>query len=85
MIFDIFNNWIIAKKHNMLSKKKVGVTVAIITYPGPQLSKNDIQLFNAQYPTLTVKRDVSFHDRCLIQDSKSVYHIGASLKDAGKK
>ena len=41
--------------------------------------------FNAQYPTLTVKRTQVFHDRFIILDGKTAYHIGASIKDAGKK
>ena len=41
--------------------------------------------FNAQYPQLEVKHTNIFHDRFLILDGKTVYHIGASLKDAGKK
>lgn len=39
----------------------------------------------AQYPQLDVKYTNVFHDRFLILDRKIVYHIGASLKDAGKK
>ncbi len=41
--------------------------------------------FNAQYPVLQVKYTDVFHDRFLILDGKIAYHIGASLKDAGKK
>lgn len=41
--------------------------------------------FNAQYPTLTVKKTQVFHDRFIILDGKTAYHIGASIKDAGKK
>ena len=41
--------------------------------------------FNAQYPQLEVKNTNIFHDRFLILDGKTVYHIGAPLKDAGKK
>lgn len=81
----LIDGYVTTETLDMLSKKNAGVTVTIITYQGAQLSKNNIQLFNAQYPTLTVKRDASFHDRFLILDSKSVYHIGASLKDTGKK
>lgn len=44
-----------------------------------------INSFNAQYPALTVKRTTAFHDRFLIIDGADGYHIGASLKDAGKK
>ena len=39
---------------------------------------------NAQYPGLEVKRTTAFHDRFLIIDHKQGYHVGASIKDAGK-
>ena len=55
---------------NILAKKNVGV---------------DINNFNAQYPTLTVKKMIAFHDRFLIIDGEEGFHVGASLKDAGKK
>lgn len=45
----------------------------------------DITKFNAQYPKLSVKTTTDFHDRFLILDKIEVYHIGASIKDAGKK
>lgn len=41
--------------------------------------------FNAQCPQITVRHTRTFHDRFLILDSATAYHIGASLKDAGKK
>ena len=44
-----------------------------------------IQKFNAQYPALTLKYTQKMHDRFLIIDGKTLYHIGASLKDLGKK
>ena len=55
------------------------------TLPSARISTQDINNFNAQYPTLTVKRTTAFHDRFLIIDGVEGYHIGASLKDAGKK
>ena len=70
---------------NILSKKKTGVDVKIITYSNARLSNTDITNFNAQYPNLIVKRSQVFHDRFIILDSSTVYHIGASIKDAGKK
>lgn len=70
---------------DMLSRKNPGVAITIITYPSAQITANDIRLFNAQYPGLTVKRSIAFHDRFLILDHQAVYHVGASLKDAGKK
>lgn len=50
-----------------------------------QNNAQDIQKFNAQYPTLTLKHTAKMHDRFMIIDQKILYHIGASLKDLGKK
>lgn len=50
-----------------------------------RLSQKDVTTFNAQYPNLTVKHMAAFHDRFLILDDAIGYHVGASLKDAGKK
>ena len=68
-----------------LSKKKKGVNITIYTDPKTKLTVQDIQKFNAQYPTLTVNHTTKMHDRFLIVDNKTLYHIGASLKDLGKK
>ena len=70
---------------NLLAKKQSGVTVTICTFQKTKLTAQDIATFNAQYPQLDVKYTNTFHDRFLILDGKTVYHIGASLKDAGKK
>ena len=68
-----------------LAKKQNGVNVTIYTDPKTKLTTLDMQKFNAQYPALTVKHTTKMHDRFLIIDKKLVYHIGASLKDLGKK
>lgn len=70
---------------NVLVKKNAGVDVKIYTYASAQLTNRDAANFNAQYPTLTVKKTQVFHDRFIILDGKTAYHIGASIKDAGKK
>ncbi len=70
---------------NILSKKNSGFDVKIYTFASAQLTNRDTANFNAQYPTLTVKKTQVFHDRFIILDGKTVYHIGASIKDAGKK
>ena len=70
---------------NILAKKNTGVAVRVYTYASTRLTNTDAATVNAQYPTLTVKKSQVFHDRFLILDSTMVYHIGASLKDAGKK
>ena len=48
-------------------------------------TKLDIDKFNLQYANTTVKVISNFHDRFIIIDDKTLYHIGASLKDLGKK
>ena len=68
-----------------LTKKQNGVTVTIYTHPRTSLTSQDIQRFNAQYPTLTLQHSTSIHDRFIIIDHATLYHIGASLKDLGKK
>ncbi len=68
-----------------LTKKQKGVNVTIYTDPKTKLTAQDIQTFNAQYPTLTLNYTTKMHDRFMIIDNKVLYHIGASLKDLGKK
>jgi len=68
-----------------LAKKKKNVNVTIYTDPKTKLTAQDIQKFNAQYPTLTMQYTTKMHDRFLIIDNIVLYHIGASLKDLGKK
>ena len=70
---------------NILSKKKENVAVTIYTLQRTKLSQTDIDNFNAQYSKLEVKYTRTFHDRFLILDKTKAYHVGASLKDAGKK
>lgn len=70
---------------NLLSKKNKSVLVTIYTQQRTRLTKTDVENFNAQYPTLDVKYTKVFHDRFLIIDRKTAYHVGASLKDAGRK
>lgn len=70
---------------NLLAKKNGNVSVIIYTQERTRLTKADVENFNAQYPALEVKYTKVFHDRFLILDRKIAYHVGASLKDAGKK
>ena len=70
---------------DILAKKKEGVDVRIYTYPGTALTKTDTDKFNSQYPSVSIYKTKAFHDRFLILDGSTAYHIGASIKDAGKK
>ena len=81
----LIDNYVDINTLNILSKKKDGVNVLIVTSGNGSLTDKDIAKFNSQYPKLTVKIRKGFHDRFLIIDRRGVYHIGASIKDAGKK
>lgn len=81
----LIDNYVDVGTLNILSKKKDGVDVTIYTVRRTRLASQDIANFNSQYPTLTVNYTGVFHDRFLIIDEESAYHIGASIKDAGKK
>ncbi len=81
----LIDNYVDIGTLNILSKKKEGVTVTIYTLKKTRLSEGDINNFNQQYPKLEIKFTKLFHDRFLIVDDNFAYHIGASIKDAGKK
>ena len=81
----IIDNYIDDSILKMLSKKNKAVEVVILTSRNSNLNKLDINKFNKQYPTLKVATTNKFHDRFIIIDSKELYHVGASLKDLGKK
>jgi hypothetical protein len=69
----------------LLSKRKDGVEAKIFTRDISKQLKQDVEKCNSQYPPIQVLQFSDSHDRFLIIDNKEVYHIGASLKDLGKK
>ncbi len=81
----LIDNYVDVSILERFAKKKKNVSITIYTDPKTKLTAQDIQKFNAQYPILTVKNTAKMHDRFLIIDRKILYHIGASLKDLGKK
>ena len=81
----LIDNYIDLTVLDRLTIKNPGVDVIIYTQPKTPIKKLDITKFNAQYPTLTIKNTTTMHDRFLIIDRAEIYHIGASLKDLGKK
>ena len=68
----------------LLSKRAPGVSAEIRTGRMPEQLRLDIQKHNSQYPPIAIFQTQNIHDRFLIVDDV-VYHIGASLKDLGKK
>lgn len=81
----IIDNYIDDTILEMLIKKNKDAKVVILTSNKTNISKLDIQKFNKEYPTLEVAKTDKFHDRFIVIDNKELYHIGASLKDLGKK
>jgi ORF6N domain. len=81
----LIDNYVDITVLERLATKNSGVDVTIYTLPNTRLTAQDIRSFNAQYPTLTVRHTTSMHDRFLIIDDSILYHLGASLKDLGKK
>ena len=69
----------------MLSKRSVGVSATIYTQRITQQLQLDLDRHNIQYPPIDIRTYRDSHDRFLIVDETDVYHIGASLKDLGKK
>lgn len=68
----------------MLAKRQGGVSAEIRTGRLRESLKQDLAKHNSQYPSIVLTEAKNFHDRFLIVDEE-VYHIGASLKDLGKK
>ena len=80
----LIDNYIDESVLLMLSKRREGVRAEIRTGRLTETLKQDLLKHNAQYPPITVIQNKNIHDRFLIVD-EDVYHIGASLKDLGKK
>ncbi|SOH05032.1 ORF6N domain protein [Candidatus Kuenenia stuttgartiensis] len=81
----LIDNYIDESILTFFTKKKRDVTVTIYTKKILKQFALDIKKFNEQYPLLSVKEFSKSHDRFLIIDEDAIYHIGASLKDLGKK
>jgi len=69
----------------ILSKRNKNVKAEIFTAKITKQFQLDIKKHNTQYPKIEIKVFKQSHDRFLIIDNKTIYHIGASLKDLGKK
>ena len=81
----LIDNYIDDSVLTLFCKRKKGVKVRIFTNRITRELRQDLEKYNYQYPKIEVKRFKHSHDRFLIVDDKVVYHIGASLKDLGKR
>ena len=80
----LIDNYIDESVLLMLSKRQAGVTAEILTGRLTETLKQDVARHNSQYPPIMLTEKKNIHDRFLIVDA-DVYHIGASLKDLGRK
>ena len=81
----LIDNYIDESVLLLLSKRNKTVDAVIYTSQINKQLKLDIEKHKQQYPKIKIKTFKKSHDRFLIIDNKEVYHIGASLKDLGKK
>jgi phage regulator Rha-like protein len=80
----VIDNYVDASVLTLLSKRRQGVLATVYTYKISEQFSLDLAKHNAQYPVVEVYVSKKSHDRFLIIDDK-VYHVGASIKDLGKK
>jgi len=81
----LIDNYIDDTVLDLFTKRKKNVAVTILTKKITKELALDLNKFNAQYPVIEIKEFSDSHDRFMIIDNEDVYHIGASLKDLGKK
>jgi hypothetical protein len=81
----LIDNYIDESVLLLLVKRNKNVSATIYTRDISRQLKLDLVKYNAQYPAINIKAFAKSHDRFLIIDNTVIYHIGASLKDLGKK
>lgn len=80
----LIDNYVDDRVLKTLDKRKDGVSALIYTNPRNSQIELDLKRHNAQYPQINLKHCSNVHDRFLIIDN-TVYFIGGSIKDLGKK
>ena len=81
----LIDNYVDQTVLSLLSKRNANVDATVYSASFSKQFNLDLKQFNAQYPAIGVKTFTKSHDRFLIIDNAKIYHIGASLKDLGKK
>ncbi len=81
----LIDNYIDESVLSLLAKRSKKSTATIYTKTISKTLTLDLEKHNAQYPVISIKPFTNSHDRFLIIDQKELYHLGASLKDLGKK
>lgn len=81
----LIDNYVDETVLTLLAKRPKKVSATIYTKAISKPLHLDVEKHNSQYPPIVLKTFAHSHDRFLIIDGKELYHIGASLKDLGKK
>ena len=81
----LLDNYVDDTVLTLLGKRNNNVTATIYTKNISNQLRLDVQRYNSQYPPIEIEFFSDAHDRFLIIDDTDLYHIGASLKDLGKK
>ena len=81
----LIDNYVDDTVLTLFAKRRRKVAATILTKSISKELRLDLEKYNTQYSSIEVKIFRKSHDRFLIIDKKNVYHIGASLKDLGKK
>lgn len=81
----MIDNYIDDSVFTLFTKRKKGVSCTCYTKTITKSLQLDVEKHNRQYPPIALKEFKKAHDRFLIIDDKELYHLGASLKDLGKK
>ncbi|MBQ9362051.1 MAG: hypothetical protein IJT97_01390, partial [Bacteroidaceae bacterium] len=80
----LIDNYVDESVLTLLSKRTEGVSARVITRRISEALRLDVEKHNQQYAPIMIEENSRYHDRFLIIDD-TVYHLGASLKDLGKK
>ena len=81
----LIDNYVDHSVLTLLSKRAKGVRAVIYTRTISKQLSLDLEKHSSQYPPIDAREFDGSHDRFLVIDGKEVYHLGASLKDLGKK
>jgi hypothetical protein len=81
----LIDNYIDETVLNLYTKRKSQVCATIYTRSASKQLQLDLNKHNSQYEPITIKTFTESHDRFLIIDRSEIYHLGASLKDLGKR
>ncbi|MCY1531784.1 hypothetical protein D9M68_670220 [compost metagenome] len=81
----LIDNYVDDTVLTLLGKRNNKVVATIYTKNISNQLQLDLQRYNSQYPRIEIEIFSNTHDRFLIIDNTKLYHIGASLKDLGKK